>query len=354
MKKLIVCLLTLTFSQPIHAHNLADVIEEVLPSVTYIEVERHVTRKVIDTSNRTVTNIKEKGPGSAGTGFIIEGNKVVTNFHVVSRAVRDNEKIYVKFFDNNGVRYEAKVLGFDEVADVALLEIQGSHPSLEIASQPESLKMGEDIFTISNFFSIRHSVTQGIVSSNSRAARRYPYIRLLQLQILQGSGSSGGPVLDDEGKVVALNHTILSMIPDNIYKDANPTMMSMTAFVIRGDQLEKSISRIKEEGVVRRADLGINLRNYGMNSEAYLYNTIPNSEGVSGVYVLSVDKEGPINIRQNDIIISVDGMKFTNAAELLLWLDANNEVGDQVKIQLYRDGAMLNITTDVRAANRFR
>ena len=133
MKKLIVCLLTLTFSQPIHAHNLADVIEEVLPSVTYIEVERHVTRKVIDTSNKTVTNIKERSGSSAGTGFVIEGNKVVTNYHVISRGVQDHEKIYVKFFDNNGVRYEATVLGYDEVADVAILQIEGNHSSLKIA-----------------------------------------------------------------------------------------------------------------------------------------------------------------------------------------------------------------------------
>jgi serine protease Do len=354
MKKLIVCLLTLTFSQPIHAHNLADIIEEALPSITYIEVERHVTRKVIDTSQKVITNVKDKSTPSAGTGFVIEGNKIVTNFHVISRGVRDKEKIYVTFFNNNGIRYEARVLGYDEVADVAILEIDGQHPSLKIATLPENIRMGEDIFTISNFYSIRHSVTQGIVSSNNRGDRRYPYVRLLQLQILQGSGSSGGPVLDDDGKVVGLNHTILSMVPDDMYKTASPMLMSMTAFTIRGDQLARSIERIKKEGVVRRADLGLYLRSYGMNSERYLYDPVPNSRDVSGVLVMAVDKNGPTDFKKDDIIIDVDGKHFTSAAELLLWLDENKEIGDEVKIQLYRDGSLLNITTQVRVANRFR
>jgi serine protease Do len=139
-----------------------------------------------------------------------------------------------------------------------------------------------------------------------------------------------------------------------MYKTTSPMLMSMTAFTIRGDQLIESIERIKKEGVVRRADLGVYLKNYGMTSERYLYDPISNSRDVSGVLVVAVDKNDSTQFKTDDIIIDVDGKHFTNAAELLLWLDENKEVGDEVKIQLYRDGSLLNITTQVRVANRFR
>lgn len=355
MKQLIACLLgTLILSQPIYAHNLADVIEDVLPSITYIEVESHTERKVIDTNKQSIKTIREKQGESVGTGFIIEDNKVVTNYHVIQRAALQNERIFIKFDNNNGVRYEAKLLGYDEVADVALLEIEGKHPSLTIATDADVIRMGDDIFTISNYYSIRHSATVGVVSSNNRINTRFPYIRLLQLQILQGSGSSGGPVLNEDGKVVALNHTILSMIPDNVYKTPRPSLMSMTAFTIRGDQLARSIKRIKKEGVVRRADLGLFLKSYGMNSERYLYDPVPNSENVSGIVVLGVDVGGPQTFKKNDIITMVDDQRFTMASTLLLWLAKNKMIGDTVKLQVYRDGEILNITTEITAARRFR
>ncbi len=353
MKNVIVCLLgVFLLSQPIHAHNLADVIEEVLPSVTYIEVERYTVKRRVDVSSNSIVEVREKGSPSAGTGFVIEGNLVVTNYHVISRAVRDGENIYVKFDSNNGVRYKATIVGYDEVADVALLGIEGKHPSLEIAKNTEDLRMGEDIFTISNYYSIRHSATQGIVSSNNRADVRFPYIRLLQLQVLQGSGSSGGPVLDDQGKVIALNHKILSMVPGEVFRTSNPSLMSMSAFTIRGDQLKHSIELIKEQGIVKRMDLGLYLQNYGMTSERYLYDPIPGSQNVSGVVVVRVDKGGPEQFKANDIIVGVDDERFTNAAGLLRWLNENKQEGDIVKIQVYRDGSMLNITTEVEAAHR--
>lgn len=356
MKQLIVCLLgTIILSQNIHAHNLADVIETVLPAITYIEVERHATKTIIDSTSKSIIKRKEKLTSTVGTGFIIENNKVVTNHHVVEDAILAGEKIYVTFDKNNGVRYEATVIGYDEVADVALLQIAGNHPSLEIDLRAADLRMGESIFTISNYFSIRHSATQGIVSSNDRADRRFPYIKLLQLQILQGSGSSGGPVLNQEGKVVALNHAVLSMIPNNVYKSSRPSLLSMTAFTIRGDQLARSIAHIKASGVVRRADLGLYLQNYGVKTERYQHNPIENSHSLVGVVVSGIDMPGPRGkIRANDIILSVDEQRFTNGARLLLWLDENKEIGDIVKLQVYRDGALLNITIDVIAARRYR
>lgn len=353
MKKVIVCLLgVFLLSQPTYAHNLANVIEQVLPSVTYIEVERNIVKKRVDAATKSIIEVREKASPSAGTGFVIEGNLIVTNYHVISRSIRDGEKVYVKFNNNHGVRYEATIIGYDEVADVALLGIEGKHPSLEIATGTEDMRMGDDVFTISNYYSIRHSATQGIVSSNDRVDSRYPFIRLLQLQVLQGSGSSGGPVLNDKGQVVALNHKILSMVPGDVFKSPSPSLMSMTAFTIRGDELAHSIEEIKKYGVVKRMDLGLFLRPYGMNTERYLYDPVPNSEDVSGVLVLGVDKDGPEQFRPNDIIVEIEGKHFTSAAELLMWLDANKQEGDTVKIQLYRDGAMLNITTKIKVAHR--
>lgn len=352
MKHVIVCLIGLLISVEISAHNLEEVIAKTLPSVVYIEVDRIRIATRVDPLTSTITEFRTKAPPVIGTGFVIEDNKIVTNYHVIQPAFEHSTPIHVSFYNSNGRRYLATIIGYDDIADVALLQIEGKHPSLTISPNTASLRMGAEVFSISNFFSMRHSTTVGIVSSNNRIDSRFPYIRLLQLQMLQGSGSSGGPVLDVNGQVVSLNHSIMSMIPEAMLNTPNPSLMSVLAYTIRGDQLLQSVERIKREGVINRVDLGVRLEPYGATSERFLYNPVPDSNNITGVLVVGDYTNTSRDLLPNDIILNVDRRAFTDAAEFLLWLDDRYNPGDKIKIQVYRDGSVINIETTLDLAQR--
>lgn len=352
MKRIIVCLIGLLISVDISAHNLEEVIAKTLPSIVYVEVERVRAITIVDPHTSTITERIVKQSPVTGTGFVVEKNKIVTNYHVIQPSFENNTPIHVTFSSEAGLRHDATIIGYDEVADVALLQIDGEYPSLIISTNTAAVRLGAEVFTISNFFNLNYSATVGIVSSNSRIDRRFPYIRLLQLQILEGSGSSGGPVLDMDGQVVSLNHSVMAMSPDAMLNTPSPSMLSNVAFTIRGDQLIKSIDLIKRQGVINRVDLGVSLEPYGITSERFLYNPAPNSEGMTGVLVVTDYLNTNTDLLPNDIILSVGRRSFTDPAQFLLWLDEEYDPGEEINIQVYRDGSVINITTTLELAHR--
>ena len=347
MKKILVCFLYLVFSSNNgHTHDLAEVMNSVLPSIAYIRVERFQTYDQINEVTREVTKVDVPQSPIVGTGFVIDGNNVVTNYHVIASAIQNNTKVHITFIDNNK-QYEAKILGYDKVADVALLEIEGDHQSVVISS-PSNLRMGDEVFSISNFYGIGWSGTQGSISSNQRRDSRFPYIKNLQLQLLTGSGSSGGPVFNETGEVIALNRSIVSMLPIQVM-GRNPSMLSMVAFAVRGDTVIDSIKRIREDLIVHRIDLGISLISFGADST---YHINEDEDFFTGIIVLSIDRGTTTTLKESDLIIAIRGRTFTDPGELLSWLDENFEEGEVINMEVYRDEQIINIAVTLGVAGK--
>jgi len=310
---------------------------EVLPSITYIRASQFQTVKEVNPVTKEVTEKTVEVTPVIGTGFIIDGNIVVTNYHVIANAVKNGTDIYVSFVQSNE-RHKAALIGYDKIADVALLRLEGDFPSVTITPCSHTY-MGQEVFTISHFYGIGWSATNGIISSIDRTDPRYPYINNLQLQILSGSGSSGGAVFNVDGEVVGLNRAIISMNAAMRSNGSN-SQLSMVAFPIRGDSLIESINRIKSEHIVKRVDLGVQLIEFGTNS-GYHVNENPNF--FTGVIVFAKSKDSLTPLRTSDIIISVDKQTFTKPANLLNYLDGEYEPGDVVKLYVYREDKVINI-----------
>lgn len=331
------------------AHDIAEAMNDVLPAIAYIQVENFTKTDTLDPLSKQLKQIRIKNRPIVGSGFIIDDNNVVTNYHVIAFAVQNNTEIFVSFKDSNQ-KYKARILGYDKIADVALLEIEGEHPSVEIDGDM-NLRMGDPVFSISHFYGIGWSGTQGVVSSTDRKDPRYPYINNLQVQLLQGSGSSGGPVFNIEGDVVGLNRSIVSMFPRNSLMPGRTSMLSMVGYPIRGDTLAESVELIRDDMIVVRADLGVSLINFGPNSLFHL-NYASGAQGFAyGTMVMEIDKTKVTTLKQSDIIISVEGKEFTDPTELLLWLnDADYKPGTMINLQVYRDGEVINIAVELQLA----
>lgn len=346
MKKLFICLIgVFTFCNIGHTHELADVMQNVLPAVVYITTDRFTMVDHIDATTKKVTKVKMPTRSSQGSGFMISSNIVITNYHVIAFAVENNTKIEITF--RNYARYTPKILGYDKIVDIALLEIKGNHPFIKIEND-HPLRMGDLIFTISHFYGIGWSGTQGIISSENREHGRFPYIKHLQVQLLQGTGSSGGPLFDKHGHVIGINHSIIPMSKSELNLPKTALMLSEVGYAVHGDILKDVIDRILEEIIVVRVDLGVTLVDFSMNGQFHRA-FAPNSF-FTGVIILDTDTDSKTTLKELDVILSVDKHTYTDPGKLLNYLDKTYNPGDVINMQVYRNKKIINIAVTLETA----
>ena len=149
-----------------------------------------------------------------GSGFIIEYREgvqkssvfILTAAHVVLRT----SKIKVLFL--NGKSAAADVIWLDKRNDVALLKIDKVHvPHVELRLAPETVLEGQSVLSIAASFNLSISSSLGIVSGvNVVNPRKKGRIRYIQTDAAINPGSSGGPLLDKNGKVVGMISDIYS------------------------------------------------------------------------------------------------------------------------------------------------
>lgn len=179
---------------PRYKYNfIADVVEKSTPAVVYIEiVGRHPF------SGREV-------PISNGSGFIISSDGlIVTNAHVVA----NKRGVRVKL--TNGDTYNATVQDVDQAADIATIKINAKHPLPTLRlSQSSDVRQGEFVVAMGSPFSLKNTITSGIVSSAQRGSKELGLsnsnIDYIQTDATIDFGNSGGPLINLDGEVIGIN-----------------------------------------------------------------------------------------------------------------------------------------------------
>ena len=152
----------------------------------------------------------------SGSGVIVDENRgiVLTNLHVIA----DAQKIEIAL--NDGKNYKAKLLGYDDEFDVAILEL--INPPAKLYSLPfadsSKLEVGQRVLAIGNPFGLDRTLTTGIISSLNRtvkASATHLMRGLIQTDAASNPGTSGGPLLDTEGRLIGINSAILSQSGDS-------------------------------------------------------------------------------------------------------------------------------------------
>jgi serine protease Do len=167
---------------------------------------------------------------SIGSGIVItpEGY-ILTNYHVIENA----RHINVTVFNSMGTkRYHADVIGRDEMKDLALLKITPARPLAPAAlGNSERTQVGDSVIAIGSPFGLDQTVSKGIVSGKNKVVNIGGTIhkRLLQTDAAINRGNSGGPLVDSDGNVIAVNTAIYTTtsafagvgfaVPINMAKD---------------------------------------------------------------------------------------------------------------------------------------
>ncbi|MBX9698377.1 MAG: trypsin-like peptidase domain-containing protein, partial [Acetobacteraceae bacterium] len=182
----------------------------------------------------------------AGSGFIIDAaGYIVTNNHVVGNATR----VVVSL--QNGTEYVARVVGSDDLTDLALLKIEprGTLPVVTWGASG-SLRIGQWILAAGNPFGLGGTVTSGIVSARGREIGAGPFDDFLQTDAAINPGNSGGPLFNIAGEVVGISTAIYS-----------PSGASAgIGFATPSDLARPVIEALRRDGRVERGWLGVSVQ----------------------------------------------------------------------------------------------
>lgn len=142
-------------------------------------------------------------PFSSGSGFFISSDGLaLTNYHVIA-----NTSELVAMTPDGKTYSDIEILDLDEDNDLALIKIKGSgFPYLEMGDS-STLKQGQRVYAIGSPSGLDNSFTDGLVSNTSRIFEEdgTPYV---QTTADMTHGSSGGALINEYGKVIAINTAI--------------------------------------------------------------------------------------------------------------------------------------------------
>jgi hypothetical protein len=159
------------------------------PSRPVLEVAALVRKSLV----LVITQDHDSNAIGQGSGFFLKTDLVATNLHVLKWA----SQAFVK--SSEGISYKiSKVVGFDLKRDICVLKLAGARGVPLPLSTTDNIDVGDDILVAGNPEGLEASFSKGIVSGIR------PGSGLIQMDASISPGSSGGPVVNLDGQVVAI------------------------------------------------------------------------------------------------------------------------------------------------------
>jgi S1-C subfamily serine protease len=295
----------------------------------------------------TIRSVFGNTGGAEGSGFVLDANgEIVTNAHVVTDESTGSRKpaseVFVEFENRNVL--EAKIVGFDPFADVALLKVEPEgfplHP-LQLGDD-ESLVVGEPVAAIGSPFGEQRSLSVGVVSATDRSVKSLTQFQIegaIQTDASINPGNSGGPLLEANAKVVGINQQI----------ETNSGANDGVGFAVPVSLIEHSVQQLREDGHAEYAYIGV--------STQPLYPQLAEKLGLDtefGALIATVVPGGPAakaGLRGGDgtlrfqaaeyetggdVIVEVEGEEVTEPDSLIRLID-EKVPGEKIKLTILRD-----------------
>ena len=257
-----------------------------------------------------------------GSGVIISPDGyIVTNYHVIE----NSSEVIVRTNDNK--EYEAVIIGFDEIYDIAVLKID-SEKSLDYMffGDSDSTLIGEWVLAVGNPYNLNSTVTAGIISSKSRDLNEYDQKNqsFIQTDAAVNFGNSGGALVNIEGELIGINTLIQSMTGGYVGY----------SFAVPSNIVRKIFEDLLEYGDVQKGLLGV--RGVALNSP---YSKQLNISETEGFYIDEIEVgfgADSAGLKRGDIIKSIDGFKINRFSDLSGYLSSKRP-GDKVEVKFVRD-----------------
>ena len=251
----------------------------------------------------------------AGTGLTITGDGiVVTNHHVVEGATS------ITVTDpSTGETYAATVLGYDDVHDVAVLQLEDASGLPTVATDQDAATQGEEVTAVGNAEGQGSlSAADGTVTDPSTAitvnnedGTTAELSDLIQTDADVVSGDSGGALLDEDGEVIGMNVAATSGSAEiSGYAIPIDTVLDIAAQILAGE----------ESGDV---EIG--------GSAAALGVQVDTTRSTLVVALVEDGAAGAAGITEGSTITAVDGTAVASIDDITSVL-GDHEPGDEVAV----------------------
>ena len=271
----------------------------------------------------------ERGRGYSdrvlGSAFFVDPTGLlITNYHVISSEVDPKyegySRMYIRMGDSTSPRYPARVIGWDQALDLALIKTE--HTPEFVFSVVERLipKVGDTVLAIGSPGGLEKTVTSGIVSALNR---RFLQIGdVIQIDAAVNYGNSGGPVVDSSGRLVGI---VFAGIPQ--FQGLN--------FAVPAQRLAAALPAMLEGGQAKRPWLGMALSETATGAE--IIYTAPNTPAArhlveEGSFITSLNGR-EIKAPQSLLIPALQDAIFQSRPGELVALETKESDG-QVKRRL--------------------
>lgn len=266
-----------------------------------------------------------------GTGFIVsEKGYIVTNYHVVENATN----VTVTLYDES--QYTAKVIGFEESNDLAVIKIEpkGKIESL-IYGKSSDLSVGDDVYVIGNpLGDLTFTLTKGVVSALNRLIDTGSGfdINMFQTDAAVNGGNSGGPVFDKHGFVVGIASA----------KYASASIEGLS-FCVPIDDVRSMIDEIINKGYVSGKPLiGVSV----YDREITNYGFIQSQRRINGAKIMEIGQNSAAakaGLQVDDIIVMADGEEIASVSQLRTVL-SDYRSGDKITLKVSRNGTNMDVS----------
>jgi putative serine protease PepD len=248
-----------------------------------------------------------------GSGLVYDSDgHIVTNQHVVDGA----ESISVRLW--NGKTYSARVVGTDSSTDLAVLKIDAPSSVLVplTLGNSDKVAVGDGVVAIGSPFGLAETVTSGIVSALHRqmtAPNGFAIDDSIQTDAAINHGNSGGPLLNQQGRVIGVNAQIESESGGN----------DGVGFAIPSNTVRSVVSQILATGKAEHAYLGVSLDG--------------NAAQARVAEVRSGTPAAEAGLKAGDVVTAIDGSKISSADDLQSVI-GGKKPGDTISLTYTRDG----------------
>ncbi|MDF1509248.1 trypsin-like peptidase domain-containing protein [Robertmurraya sp. DFI.2.37] len=309
--------------------SVADIVDQTASAIVGI-----INRQQQNNPFSRTSEVVESGSGS---GVIFKKTDdvayIVTNNHVIEGASEIEVSLH------NGEKVTAQLIGADALTDLAVLKIDAKYADNVLSfGDSSTLRAGDQVLAIGNPLGLEFSrtVTQGIVSAVDRNIAVSTSAGEWELNVIQtdaaiNPGNSGGALINSQGQVIGINSLKIS-----------ESGVEGLGFAIPSNDVVPIVNEIIESGKISRPYMGVSLASLNEIPPAY-YQNLPDdvTGGVMVTYVDPNSAAAEAGIKAQDIIVSINEQKVETASELRKYLYTEAKIGDEVKLEIYREGKLI-------------
>ena len=292
-----------------------------IPTEDFSVTSKRVTNSVVN-----ITAFSGNYQASSGSGVIISRDGyIITNYHVVE----GGSEFTVTLANRQEIL--AEVIGTDPTTDLALLKVRGNNYDPLTYGDSDKVEVGQWVLAVGNPFNLASTVTAGIVSAKGRNIdiidNAYGIESFIQTDAVVNPGNSGGALVNSRGDLIGINTAILS----------ETGAFAGYSFAIPANLVMKVVDDLKDYGEVKRALLGIKIRDLNTTFAEEL-----GLNSLDGVYISGVERNSTADdagIEPGDVIVAVNDIATNSTPELQEQI-ARFRPGDRVSVTYFRSGKL--------------